>query len=196
MLAKARYFLLFFILLFIVTFIVLSDNRFASNKTLESAGQIITIIMVLSILVNLILTVVSVAGKMRQQPQKVMETKSPSEEKNVRIKKLIGRLLLLWLLVIFPLVGASRMVTLSKLSEGGGGTFLGTILFFIMATIGTIIPGLYLSPLIFCVFPLFLFSFYFISSNRWHKWRDPIFSFFVFVLLVLQIWGFILLMKP
>jgi hypothetical protein len=189
MLVKARYFLLLSIFLFIVAFITLSDSRFGSNPILEGAGQIITIVMVLSIFVNLILTAIDVVKKIQRYPPKPEEKQSPTEEKFVRTKNLIGRLLLLWLLVIFPIIGMSLMVNLSTISESGGRTPLDTVLFFITALTGT----LYLSPLILCIFPLYLFSFYFLFSQKWHRWRDPIFACIIFILLILQIWGFVLL---
>jgi hypothetical protein len=192
---KARYFLLFSLISFVIIFIVLNNGRFASNPTIESIGQIITLVMILSIMVNIILTVVNGIKKIGQNPQKTEDKKSPTEIKFVQRKNLFGRLLLLWLLIVFPIIGMTRMVTLSKLSEGGKGTLLGTILFTIMAVIGTIIPGLYLSPLILCIFPLFIFSFYFLFSKERHKLGDFIGFCIVLILLILQIWGFILLMR-
>jgi len=191
MLVKARYFLLFSIFLFIVAFITLSDSRFGSNPILEGAGQIITIIMTLSIIVNLILTIVDMVKKIRRHPPKPEEKQSPTEEKFVQIKNLTGRLLLLWLLVIFPVIGISQMVNLPTMSERGGRTPLDAVLFYITAFIGT----LYLSPLILCIFPLYLFSFYFLFSKKWHGWRDLIFACIISILLILQIWGFVLLIK-
>jgi hypothetical protein len=191
MLVKARYFLLFSIFLFIIAFITLSDSRFGSIPILEGAGQIITIVMVLSIFINLILTIVDVVKKRRRYPLKPEEKKSPTEEKFIRIKNLTGRLLLLWLLVIFPIIGMSLMINLSTIPESGGRTPLDTVLLVITALIG----ALYLSPLILCIFPLYLFSFYFLFSKKWHKWRDPIFACIIFILLIFQVWGFVLLMK-
>ena len=196
MLAKAKYFLLFSTLIFIVDFFTFGNGNFAANPTLDHLGETIGFFSIFLILISLILTAanaVKIAGKHSQEE---MEQRSLVDKRVIRVKKIIGRLLLFWLLVIFPIIGTSQMVTFSKISEGGKGTILGTILFFIMVTIGTIIPGLYLSPLILCIFPLFLFSLYFIFSRKWHKWSDPIFIFIVVILLILQIYGFVLLIKP
>ncbi len=195
MLAKAKYLLLFSTLIFIVDFFTFGNGNFAANSTLDHLGETIGFFSIFLILISLILTAanaVKIAGKHSQEE---MEQRSSVDKRAIQVKKIIGRLLLFWLLVIFPIIGTSQMVTFSKISEGGEGTIPGTILFFIMATIGTIIPGLYLSPLILCIFPLFLFSFYFIFSRKWHKWSDPIFIFIVVILLILQIYGFVLLMK-
>ncbi len=191
MLVKARYFLLFSIFLFVVAFIILSDSRFGSIPILEGAGQIITIVMVLSIFINIILTIIDVVKKIRQHPLKLEEKQSPTEEKFVRIKNLAGRLLLLWLLVIFPIIGMGLMINFSTISGVIGKTPLDMVLFLITAVVG----ALYLSPLILCIFPLYLFSFYFLFSKKWHRWRDPIIACIIFILIILKIWGFVLLMK-
>jgi len=189
MLVKARYFLLFSIFLFVAAFIILSDNRLGSNPILEGAGQIITIIMVVSIFVNVILTAADAIKKTQRNPPKPEEKQSPAEEKFVQVENLFGRLLVLWLLVIFPMIGMSLMATLSILPESGGRTPLDIVLLLLTAFIGTV----YLSPLVVYTVLLFLLSFYFVFSKKWHRWSDPIFACIIVILIVLQTWGFILL---
>ncbi len=188
--------LLISIILFVIDFLTLGNVNFTTNPILERIGQIIGIILVLSFVINLIVIIVNFIRKVRKHAQEEWEKKSPAERRAIRIKRLIGYLLLLWLFVIFPTIALGPMGILSQVSAGGQGKLIGMMLFLVMVTIGTVIPGLYLSPLIICIFPLFLLSIYFIFSKSWHKWRDPIFIIFMLLLTALQIHWFILLIKP
>lgn len=188
--------LLISLVLFFIDFLTVGNLNFTTDPILLRIGQIIGIVAILSIFINLIVVIVDLIKKMRRHSQEIWEKKSPSEKRAFRIKRSIGLLLLLWLLIIFPVIAMSQMGLFPKVFAASQGSLAGMILFLIMAGIGTIIPGIYLSPLIFFVFPLFLLSIYFILSGSWHKWRDTIFIFFILFLIVGQINGFTSLMKP
>ncbi len=181
MLVRSKQLFLFSTLLFIVDFLTLANLNFTRNKTLQSIGKIIAVVSILAILTSFILAIVELVKKKAQQPQK------PLLQVKNRGKKFIGLFILAWLLIVFPIIGMNRMGILHKMLEGTTGSLFGQLLFIILATVATIYPGLYLSPMIVFVVPLLILMVYFLFSKSWHKWFDGLLVVVIIILIILQI---------
>ena len=176
--------------LFFIDLITLGNSNFVTTPILQLIGQIVGIVTALSILINFIFMIINAIGKIRKHSLEEWEKKTPSEKRAIRIKSLIGLLIWIWLFVVFPLISMYWTGILSKILESDQGSLAGTILFTILAIIGTVIPSILLSPINIYLFPLFLLSFYFVFSKKQHKLLDLGLYCLVVILMALQIWKF------
>jgi len=180
----------------LVDFVTLGNSNFVINPILQIIGQIVGVAAALSILINLIFVVVSIIGKIRKHSLEEWERKDPSEKSAIRIKRLVGFLIWIWLFIAFPLISMYWTGILSKVLESDQGSLAGTVFFTILVTIGTVIPSILFSSLNIYLVPLFLLSFYFVFSKNQHKRLDFTFYFLVVVLVALQIWKFSSITNP
>jgi hypothetical protein len=188
-------FLISLVLLF-VGFLTLGNSNFTANLTLQHIGQIIGIITVPLILINFIIVIVRVIGKAKKRSREMWEKKTPSEKRAIRIKRLVGFLIWIWLFVIFPLIGMYWNGILSEILNSDQGSAVGTIIFTILVIIGTVIPSIFLSSLKIYLIPLFLLSFYFVFAKNRHKLLDLVFYILIITLTALQIWKFSSITNP
>ncbi len=187
---KGAYLILGSVLLFIINFLTLLNLNFTKNQGLQSLGAIIALFSMLLLLLGVVLTIKNILrGKTQTKSQPIIK-----QEKQLRThpKRLIGVFIFLWLFIVFPLIAMWQMGLIHKLfgeiPETGGntGAIIGMVIFIPLAMVGTIYPGLYLSPLI--VFPILLLPLatYFIFSHTWHKTTDTLLLIFVVFCLVVQ----------
>lgn len=183
------------IAVFFLDLITLGNSNFISTPFLQLIGQIVGLVAVLSIIFNFIFVVV-VFRKIRRRAQEDWEKKNSSERKAIRIKRLAGFLIWIWIFVIFPFISMYWMGILSKILESDQGSLAGTIMFTILAAIGTVIPSIFLSSLNIYLIPLLLLSFYLVFSRNQHKRLDPVIYFLIVIFVVLQIWKFSSITNP
>jgi hypothetical protein len=182
------------IVVFSIDLVTLGNSNFITTPILQLVGQTVGIVATLSILINFIFLVVNIIGKIRKHSLEEWEKKDLSEKRAVRIKRLVG--FLIWIFVIFPLISMYWTGILSKILESDQGSLAGTILFTILAIIGTVIPSIFLSHLNIYLFPLLLLSFYLVFSKNQHKRLDLVFYFLIVILAAFQIWKFSSITNP
>lgn len=188
---KGVYLIFGSVLLFIVNFLTLLNLNFTKNQGLQFLGAIIALASVLFFLLGVI-SVIRNGFQSKAQTKNQLITKQEKQSK-IYPKRLIGVFILLWLFVIYPLIGMWQMGLTHKLFGGlpetGGnmGAITGMVIFIPLVMVATIYPGLYFSPLI--VFPLILLplSAYFIFSSSWHKITDAVLLILIVFCLVVQI---------
>lgn len=184
------------IVIFFINLFTLGNSNFVTNSILQLVGQTVGIIAALSILINFFFVVVNAIRKIRRHSLEEWEKKAPLEKRAIRIRRLVGFLIWVWLFVVFPLISMYRMGLFSKILEAGQGSLAGTVLFTIMVIIGTFLPSIFLSPLKIYLIPLFLLSFYFFFSKNQHKLLNIGLYFLVVILIALQIWKFSSITNP
>jgi hypothetical protein len=184
------------IAVFLVDLFTLGNSNFITNSILQLVGQIVGIVAALSILINFFFVVIKATRKIRRHSLEEWEKKAPSEKRAIRIRRLVGFLIWIWLFVGFPLISMHQMGLFPKMLEAGQGSLAGTILFTIMVIIGTFLPSIFLSPLKIYLIPLFLLSFYFFFSKNQHKLLNIGLYFLVVILIALQIWKFSSITNP